>query len=83
MYGIHVHAAVIAAGDAVSGVTVHMVDEEYDHGAILLQREVRVSPDDTPETLAAKVLAVEHEVYPEVLRRIAAERAGAGDSDHR
>ncbi len=83
MYGLHVHAAVIAAGDSVSGVTVHMVDEEYDHGRVLLQKEVPVSPDDTPETLAAKVLAAEHEVYPEVLRRIAAERTGTVDGDHR
>jgi phosphoribosylglycinamide formyltransferase-1 len=68
MYGMHVHEAVIAAGDTVSGVTVHMVDEEYDHGAVVLQREVPVLPGDTPETLAARVLQVEHRLYPEALR---------------
>jgi phosphoribosylglycinamide formyltransferase-1 len=71
MYGIHVHEAVIAAGERLSGATVHYVDEEYDHGAIVLQKTVSVAADDTPETLAAKVLAVEHEIYPEALRRLA------------
>lgn len=71
MYGIHVHEAVLASGDRESGATVHLVDEVYDHGAILMQRRVPVLPDDTPETLASRVLAVEHELFPEVLRRIA------------
>jgi phosphoribosylglycinamide formyltransferase-1 len=71
MYGIHVHEAVLAAGERESGATVHFVDEVYDHGAIILQKRVPVLPDDTPETLAARVLTVEHELYPEVLRRIA------------
>jgi phosphoribosylglycinamide formyltransferase-1 len=71
MYGHHVHEAVLAAGDSESGATVHLVDEVYDHGAILLQRRVPVLPGDTPEALAARVLAVEHELYPEVIRRIA------------
>lgn len=70
MYGIHVHEAVIAAGEKVSGATVHVVDEEYDHGPILLQRTVPVLPGDTPETLAARVLPLEHELYPEALRLI-------------
>jgi len=71
MYGIHVHEAVIAAGVAESGATVHVVDEEYDRGAIILQKSVPVLSGDTPETLAARVLSVEHEIYPEALRRIA------------
>jgi phosphoribosylglycinamide formyltransferase-1 len=71
MYGMRVHEAVIASGERVSGATVHFVDEEYDHGSIVLQRTVPVLPGDTPETLAARVLAVEHEMYPEALRRIA------------
>jgi phosphoribosylglycinamide formyltransferase-1 len=49
-------------------VTVHIVDEEYDHGPIVLQRAVEVKDDDTPETLAERVLKVEHEVYPEAIR---------------
>jgi phosphoribosylglycinamide formyltransferase-1 len=68
MYGIHVHEAVIAAGETVSGATVHIVEEEYDRGPIAMQRTVEVLPGDTPETLAARVLSVEHELYPEAIR---------------
>lgn len=74
MYGIHVHEAVIAAGEDVSGATVHLVDEEYDRGPIVLQRTVPVAPGETPETLAAKVLQIEHTLYPEALRLFAAGR---------
>ncbi len=70
MYGIKVHEAVLAAGDEVSGATIHLADEEYDRGPILAQAEVRVEPDDTPETLAARVLEVEHLLYVDTLRRI-------------
>lgn len=68
MYGHHVHEAVIAARERVSGATVHVVDEEYDRGPIVLQRTVEVSPDDTPGTLAAKVLEIEHALYPDAIR---------------
>lgn len=71
MYGEHVHRAVIAAGKAVSGATVHIVDEVYDRGAIVLQKSVPVAPGETPETLAAKVLRLEHEIYPEAIRLFA------------
>ncbi len=64
MYGRHVHEAVIASGVRVSGPTVHLVDERYDEGAIVAQWPVPVRDDDTPETLAARVLAVEHRIYP-------------------
>ncbi|RYG86544.1 phosphoribosylglycinamide formyltransferase [bacterium] len=67
MYGMRVHEAVLAAGDPVSGCTVHLVDEVYDRGKVLLQRECPVLPEDTPETLAARVLALEHEAYPTAL----------------
>jgi formyltetrahydrofolate-dependent phosphoribosylglycinamide formyltransferase len=67
MYGMHVHEAVIAAREKVSGATVHIVDEEYDHGAIVLQKRVPVAADDTPDSLAAKVIRVEHELYPEAI----------------
>jgi len=60
MYGIHVHEAVIAAGDAETGVTVHLVDAEYDHGEILAQCRLPVLPGDTAETLAGRVLETEH-----------------------
>jgi phosphoribosylglycinamide formyltransferase 1 len=76
MYGMHVHEAVIAAGETVSGATVHFVDEEYDRGPIILQKEIVVHPDDTPVTLASRVLAIEHEIYPEALRRCATMRDG-------
>jgi phosphoribosylglycinamide formyltransferase-1 len=81
MFGIHVHEAVLAAGEKQSGATVHFVDEEYDHGRIIMQRAVPVLPDDTPQSLAERVLAVEHVLYPEALRRIAEadSRAPAGD----
>ncbi len=68
MYGIHVHAAVLAAQETVSGATVHLVDEEYDRGPILLQRTVPVLPDDTPETLGARVLLLEHQLLPDAVR---------------
>jgi formyltetrahydrofolate-dependent phosphoribosylglycinamide formyltransferase len=71
MYGAHVHEAVIAAHEEFSGATVHVVDEEYDHGQILLQRKVSVAQHETPESLAEKVLKIEHEIYPEALKMIA------------
>jgi phosphoribosylglycinamide formyltransferase-1 len=71
MFGMHVHRAVIAAHEAESGATVHIVDEEYDRGPILAQVRVPVLPLDTPDTLAARVLATEHRLYPDTLRRIA------------
>lgn len=63
MYGHHVHEAVIESGVKFTGVTVHFVDEEYDHGPIVMQAVVPVDEDDTPDSLAARVLPVEHETY--------------------
>jgi phosphoribosylglycinamide formyltransferase-1 len=71
MFGHHVHEAVLAAGVKVSGATVHLVDEEYDHGPIVCQKCVAVSREDTPETLAQKVLNIEHEIYPTTLKAFA------------
>jgi phosphoribosylglycinamide formyltransferase-1 len=73
-YGQRVHEAVIAAGVKLSGATVHFVDEEYDHGPIVLQRTVPVLDDDTPESLAARVQALERELVPEAVRLFAAGR---------
>ena len=70
-HGMHVHRAVIARGCTVSGCTVHLVDNEYDHGRILLQNTVPVLRDDTAESLAARVFAVECETLPEAINRIA------------
>jgi phosphoribosylglycinamide formyltransferase-1 len=71
MYGQRVHAAVLAAGDPTSGATVHLVDAEYDRGAILAQGSVPVLPNDTPATLAARVLSVEHRLLPAAVRAAA------------
>jgi phosphoribosylglycinamide formyltransferase 1 len=80
MYGMHVHEAVLAAGETETGPTVHLVDEEYDSGPIVAQERVAVLEDDTPETLAARVLKVEHLLYPRVVielaRRMLAETYG-------
>lgn len=67
MYGRRVHEAALEHGVRWSGATVHLVDEAYDTGPIVLQQPVPVEPGDTPETLAARVLAVEHRLYPEAL----------------
>ena len=71
MYGRRVHEAVLASGAQQSGATVHYVDEHYDRGPIIAQRTVPVLPGDTPETLAARVLAVEHELLPQVVLDLA------------
>lgn len=71
MYGARVHQAVIDYGVRWTGVTVHLVDAEYDTGPVVLQEPVRVHPDDTPQVLAARVLEVEHRLYPEALRLFA------------
>ncbi|NTU67575.1 MAG: phosphoribosylglycinamide formyltransferase [Chlorobiaceae bacterium] len=72
MYGIHVHTAVIAAGETESGASVHLVNEEYDKGRIVMQRKVPVLPSDTPESLAARVLECEHSLYPDALEKLLA-----------
>ncbi|MDJ0992845.1 MAG: phosphoribosylglycinamide formyltransferase [Dinoroseobacter sp.] len=70
--GLHTHVRALAAGDAEHGCTVHEVTPELDNGPILGQARVPVLEDDTPETLAARVLVEEHRLYPEVLKRFAA-----------
>lgn len=71
MYGRRVHRAALDYGVRWTGVTVHLVDEAYDTGPIVLQEPVPVYQDDTPEALAARVLEVEHRLYPEALRLFA------------
>jgi formyltetrahydrofolate-dependent phosphoribosylglycinamide formyltransferase len=68
MYGRRVHEAVLASGARLSGPTVHLVDERYDHGQILAQWPVPVEPGDDPDTLAARVLEAEHRLLPAVVR---------------
>jgi phosphoribosylglycinamide formyltransferase-1 len=71
MYGARVHEAVIASGARESGVTVHLVDDEYDRGPIVAQWRIPVNRSDTPESLAARVLDVEHTVYPRAVEMVA------------
>ena len=73
MYGMHVHRAVLASGAKYSGATVHIVTEEVDGGPIICQEVVPVKDDDTPETLAERVLEVEHRIYPQALKLMAEE----------
>lgn len=70
MYGRHVHEAVIVAGETESGCSVHFVTERYDEGTVLLQKTCPVYPDDTPDTLADRVLDLEHTAYPEALKML-------------
>jgi phosphoribosylglycinamide formyltransferase-1 len=70
MYGRHVHEAVIAAGEKRSGITIHVVDEHYDHGPVVAQREVPLEAGDTPERLAQRIQAQEPEFFVETLRRV-------------
>lgn len=80
MYGSHVHEAVIKSGVKITGVTVHIVDEIYDHGAIVMQKPVEVKDDDTPETLAERVLKVEHQTYKEAIQLFAEGRIEVKDN---
>lgn len=71
-YGHRVHEAVLEYGAKISGCTIHFVDNQYDHGPIILQKVVPVLDDDTPDALAARVFQAECEAYPEALRLLAA-----------
>ena len=69
MYGHHVHEAVKAAGEKETGITIHLVNEKYDEGKILFQAACPVSTDDSPEDIANKVHALEHQHYPEQIEK--------------
>jgi len=71
MWGHHVHQAVLDYGCKVSGCTVHFVSPETDRGPIILQRAVPVEEDDTPDTLAARILPHEHELYSQAIQLFA------------
>ena len=70
MYGQFVHEAVIAAGDKESGITIHYVDEHYDHGDPIRQVKVLIEPEDTPETLAKKIHLLEYEHFPKIIEEV-------------
>jgi len=78
-YGQRVYEAVLAAGVKLTGATVHFTDDEYDHGPILLQESVPVEPGDTPNTLAARVTAIERRLVPQAIRLIAEGRVEIKD----
>jgi phosphoribosylglycinamide formyltransferase-1 len=70
MYGQFVHEAVIAASEKETGITIHYVDEQYDHGAPIFQAKVIVEKDDTPETVAKKVHLLEYEHFPRIIEEV-------------
>ena len=70
MYGMHVHRAVKAAEEKESGMTIHYVNEHYDEGNIIRQERVALSPSDSPQAIADKVLALEHRFYPQVIEQL-------------
>lgn len=70
MYGLHVHEAVFKSGVKLSGVTVHLVNKEYDAGPIVLQKAVNIEDCNSPEEIAAKVLKEEHKAFPEAIKRL-------------
>ncbi|MGD1889881.1 MAG: phosphoribosylglycinamide formyltransferase [Cyclobacteriaceae bacterium] len=70
MYGMHVHRAVVEAGESSSGITIHYVNERYDEGAIIFQASCPVSSDDTAETLAEKIHQLEHQYYPQIIEEL-------------
>jgi phosphoribosylglycinamide formyltransferase-1 len=69
MYGKFVHDAVIAAGDTESGITIHVVDEQYDHGPNVFQATCPVLPGDNADELAARIHELEHRYYPEIVEK--------------
>jgi phosphoribosylglycinamide formyltransferase-1 len=72
--GLHAQRQAVEYGVRVAGATVHFVDEDVDHGPIILQGAVAVDPDDDPDTVAARILGVEHELYPAAIRLFAEDR---------
>jgi phosphoribosylglycinamide formyltransferase-1 len=83
MYGLRVHGAVLAAGSAESGITIHFVNERYDEGEIIFQEKIPVAPGETPQSLREKIRKLEFAHYPPVIERLAAtlsESAGTGRS---
>lgn len=81
MYGHFVHEAVIAQRADRSGATVHVVDEEFDHGPIILQESIPVDSDDTPDTLAKKVLRIEHMILPKAVEMFANNTIAIGNGN--
>ena len=79
MYGHYVHDAVVAYGAKITGCTVHFVDNEFDHGPIILQRTVSIQPEDSSDDVAARVFEAECEAYPTVLQWLSTGRIQVHD----
>lgn len=75
MYGSYVHEAVVTAKEKQSGISIHYVNEEYDEGAIILQKTVNITSEDTPETLAGKIHKLEYEWFPKVIEELLASQS--------
>ncbi len=75
MYGMRVHQAVIESGDRFSGITIHMINEEYDKGSIISQHTCLVKADDTPEALASRIHELEHYWYPRIIEKLLVDNA--------
>tara|TARA_Y100000590_G_C15464230_1_gene917645 strand:+ start:269 stop:880 length:612 start_codon:yes stop_codon:yes gene_type:complete len=80
-YGMKVHNAVINANEKFSGATVHIVNDEYDKGSIIAQEKIKVSKSDTAEILAAKVLKIEHSIYPKAVRMFCLDKININNND--
>ena len=70
MYGMHVHKAVVENKEKESGITIHYVNENYDEGAIIFQKKIKVVPSDTPEDVAKKIHALEYRYFPEIIENV-------------
>lgn len=70
MYGLHVHQAAISSGDRFSGITIHMINEEYDKGSIVSQHTCEIRPDDIPQSLAERIHKLEHYWYPRIIEKL-------------
>ncbi|MDR3253928.1 MAG: phosphoribosylglycinamide formyltransferase [Endomicrobium sp.] len=70
MYGRHIHEAVIKSKEKKSGATVHFADEDYDTGEIIIQQEVEIFENDTPQDMADRILNVEHQIYPKAIKKV-------------
>ncbi|NNC94103.1 MAG: phosphoribosylglycinamide formyltransferase [Chitinophagales bacterium] len=70
MYGMRVHEAVKRSGASKTGITIHYVDEVYDHGKVIFQRQIKLTPSDSPESIAQMVLKEEHEWYPKIIESL-------------
>jgi len=73
-YGIRVHQAVVSSNEKETGATVHFVDNKYDNGPIILQKKIKISSEDSPESISDKVLLIEHEIYPKVVKAFCEDR---------